>query len=151
MGLCHGKACAGTGHRGNVRVTMEGPSKSAVMTGSPDLLSLEGRLDSKAYLTLIATLWRLLVFEHQGLLCHESIPRESVGRLARPPTLDAANENWWITFCSWMSGRLPLPHRRQFRIHRECSPPRGRATAGADRCRSSDLEHRPDALSAAAP
>jgi hypothetical protein len=78
------------GHRGNVRVTMEGPSKSAVMTGVPDLLSLEGRLDSKAYLTPYSDVVALLVFEHQA---HAMNLFTRIGWEARAAShTDAANE-----------------------------------------------------------
>jgi hypothetical protein len=53
------------GHRGNVRVTIEDGSKSAVMTRAPVLESLAGRLDSPAYPTLYSDVVALLVFEHQ--------------------------------------------------------------------------------------
>jgi hypothetical protein len=54
-----------SGHRGNVRVTIDGTTKSAVMTKAPDLHSLEGRLDSPAYLTPYSDVVAMLVFEHQ--------------------------------------------------------------------------------------
>jgi hypothetical protein len=54
-----------SGHRGNVRVTIDSKSKSAVMTKAPDLRSLEGRLDSPAYLTPYSDVVAMMVFEHQ--------------------------------------------------------------------------------------
>ena len=53
------------GHRGNVTVTIDSKSKSAVMSKAPALQSLEGRLDSPAYLTPYSDVVALLVFEHQ--------------------------------------------------------------------------------------
>jgi hypothetical protein len=53
------------GHRGNARVTIEDKSKSAVMSRAPALQSLEGRLDSPAYLSPYSDIVALLVFEHQ--------------------------------------------------------------------------------------
>ncbi len=53
------------GHRGNVRVTIDSKSKSAVMTKAPELQSLEGRLDSASYPTSYSDVVALLVFEHQ--------------------------------------------------------------------------------------
>jgi hypothetical protein len=54
-----------TGHRGNVRVTIEGTSNSAVMTKGGELQSLAGRLDSKDYPTPYSDVVALMVFEHQ--------------------------------------------------------------------------------------
>jgi hypothetical protein len=53
------------GHRGNVRMTIEEASKSAVMTQSPHFESLAGKLDSTAYPTPYSDVVALLVFEHQ--------------------------------------------------------------------------------------
>ena len=53
------------GHRGNARVSLEGRSQSAVLAKVPDLASLEGRLDSKDYLTPYSDIVALLVFDHQ--------------------------------------------------------------------------------------
>ncbi|HEY3839855.1 MAG TPA: hypothetical protein VGL72_24960 [Bryobacteraceae bacterium] len=54
-----------SGHRGNVRVTIDGATKSEMMTTAPDLRSLQGRLDSSAYLTPYSDVVAMLVFEHQ--------------------------------------------------------------------------------------
>jgi hypothetical protein len=51
------------GHRGNMRVTVV--NKSTVMTGSANLESLQGLLDSPDYPTPYSDVVALLVFEHQ--------------------------------------------------------------------------------------
>ena len=51
------------GHRGNARVTIE--NKSSVLTGSPNLESLQGLLDSPDYPTPYSDVVALMVFEHQ--------------------------------------------------------------------------------------
>ena len=51
------------GHRGNTRVTIE--NRASVMTGSANLESLQGMLDSPDYPTPYSDVVALLVFEHQ--------------------------------------------------------------------------------------
>jgi hypothetical protein len=53
------------GHRGNARVTIENRSKSSVISGSANRESLQGLLDSPAYLAPYSDVVALLVFEHQ--------------------------------------------------------------------------------------
>ena len=53
------------GHRGNARVTIEDKSRSAVLSKAPALESLQGRLDSAAYLSPYSDVVALMVFEHQ--------------------------------------------------------------------------------------
>ena len=135
------------GHRGNA-AGHHREAKSTVMTGSANLESLQGLLDSDAYPTPYSDVVALLVFEHQ---MHMMNLLTRAGWEARVASYHAHSQpalcceiwpaNWRIIFCSSMSGRCPRGSRETPASPKNF-PRRGRATARAGRCGEFDLEHR---------
>ena len=127
-------------HMGNATVTNPDEPSSMITDRTLNVESLEGRFDTRGYLSSSSDIVALMVFEHQAHMMN--LPRGLGGTYALPSTKGASIceagrcampfTSWWTISCSWTKRRSPAGFEERRRLPRR-SPGRDRATAKADR------------------